>query len=175
MKKIYFLLAVSIIFAACQQKTTTDTAKSTTAPEYPYQIKDPNNWIIDTAHTNTLTALQVLKAFETMDTTTMKQHTADSVIFNYDGGVFKGSSGQFAASAYKMAKTMKDLKLKVTDWESVTGKTKKEEWVTVWYVQYWTNSNGKDDSVQLVNDFQFKAGKVVQLDEYARHFTPPVK
>jgi hypothetical protein len=175
MKKNHLLFAVSVMFAACQQKTATEATITSTAPDYPYQIKDPDNWIIDTTHTNTLTALQVLKAFETMDTTIIKKHTADSVTFNYDGGIFKGTSSQFAASAYEMAKTMKDLKLKVTDWESVTGKTQKEDWVTVWYLQYWTDNKGKADSVQLVNDFQFKGGKIVQLDEYTRHFTPPAK
>jgi hypothetical protein len=77
--------------------------------------------------------------------------------------------------ANEMAKTMKNLKLKVTDWESVVGKTKKEEWVTVWYIQSWTDAKGKADSIQLVNDMQIKAGKIVQLDEYGRRFTPLAK
>jgi hypothetical protein len=175
MKKVFVLLTGVLFIMACKEKPATDTTVSAPAPTYPYTIKDPNNWVTDTSHTNTLTALNALKAFETMDTTSLKKCFADSLTFNYDGGVFKGTVSQFTAMANEMAKTMKNLKLKVTDWETVTGKTKKEEWVTVWYMQYWTDAKGKADSIQLVNDMQFKAGKIVQLDEYTRRFTPTAK
>lgn len=173
MKKIHLLFAGALLIAACKPKT--DAVVTTAAPDYPYKIKSPDNWLIDTSHTNTMTALKTLKAFETMDTATLKKNIADSIVFNYDGGVFKGPASKFVAMTSEMGKAMTKLKLKVTDWKSVKGNTKKEEWVTVWYVQSWVDPKGKTDSVELVNDIQFKAGKIVQIDEYGRRFTPLTK
>jgi hypothetical protein len=175
MKKIHLLFAGALLLAACQPKPQTEASAASATPDYPYKIKAPDNWVIDTNHTNTMTALKTLKAFETTDTAELKKNIGDSIVFNYDGGVFKGPASKFVAMASGMSKSMSKLKLKVTDWESVTGKTKKEEWVTVWYVQSWVDPKGKADSIELVNDLQFKGGKIVQIDEYGRRFTPLTK
>ncbi len=171
MKRNYLLLIIPMLITACQPKAKTETAAAaTSAPVYPYKIKNPDNWIIDTSHANTMVALNAVKSYETMDTALMKKCFADSIIFNYDKGVFKGTNAQFIKMAVAMSATMKGDKIDMKDWEAVTGKDKKEEWVTIWYTQHWTNPKGVTDSVEYIDDMLFKGGKIAKMDEYARHF-----
>jgi hypothetical protein len=55
----------------------------------------------------------------------------------------------------------------MVDWEPVVSKDGSEKWVTLWYKQS-TYLNGKTGSAGLVNDFLFKNGTIVRLDEYVR-------
>lgn len=175
MKKIYLLLSTAVLLAACQQKPA-EVATVETPPKYPYSTKHPDNWMIDTSHTNTMVALNALKSYETMDTLLMKKCFADSLTFNYEGGVYKGTIGGLIQMTGQMSGEEKNVKLDVKDWEAVIGKEgDKEEWVTVWYTQHWTDRKGKTDSIEYVNDFLIKNAKIVRLDEYARHFAPVAK
>ena len=174
MKKTFLLLAGALLaMAACKQPET-KTEATTATPDYPYKIKNPDYWLMDTGHTNTMTALKLIKAFETVDTAGLKAPFGDSIEFNYDGGKFKGLSTEFAKTGADMARSMKNLKIDMKDWEAVVSKDGKEEWVTLWYVQKWTDEKGGVDSVSLVNDLQFKAGKIVKFNEYAMHAKLPV-
>ena len=58
------------------------------------------------------------------------------------------------------------------DFESVISKDKKDEYVTMWYVQTTTDKKGKVDSVAVINDLKISNGKIVTLDEAIRHFKP---
>ena len=173
MKKQHLLLLLLPLFiAACKPKATEAPAASTTTPAYPYTIKHPDYWMIDTSHTNTMVALTALKSFETMDTATIKKCFTDSIDFKHDGGEFKGTVSQFAKMAADMAATMKNMKIDMKDWEAVVSTDKKEEWVTLWYTQKWTGAKGVTDSIELVNDMQFKNGKIIKLNEYIRNVKP---
>ncbi|MES2279731.1 MAG: hypothetical protein V4592_27110 [Bacteroidota bacterium] len=173
MKKAYLLFAIPLLMAACKQPAAkTDAPAAAATPNYPYKIAHPDYWTMDTSHVNTMTALTTLKAFETMDTVTLKKGFADSLEFNYDGGKFKGPIAEFIKMTAGMSTTMKGLKIDMKDWESVVSSDKKEEWVTLWYIQKWTDDKGKADSVSLINDMQFKGGKIVKLNEYDMHFKP---
>jgi hypothetical protein len=68
------------------------------------------------------------------------------------------------------AGAMKSDKIDMKDWEAVVSKDKKENWVTVWYTQKWTDAKGVADSAELVNDASLKDGKIFKLDEYVRRF-----
>lgn len=170
MKKILLLCGIAVLFAACESKTTTTETSATVTPVYPYKIKHPDNWLIDTSSANTMTALNALKSYETMDTVLMKKCFADSVTFNYDGGTFKSSVAGLIKMVKEGSANTKSVKIDVKDWEAVTGKDLKEEWVTVWYTQHMTDMKGKIDSTEYVNDFQFVNGKIAKLNEYLRHF-----
>lgn len=171
MKKIYLLFIIPLLITACQPKTKTDdTAATSVTPVYPYKIKHPDYWTMDTSHTNTVIALNAIKAYETMDTVLMKKCFADSLTFDYDGGEFKGTISQLIKMIETMSPNTKNIKIDMKDWESVISNDKKEEWVTLWYTQHWTDAKGKTDSVQYINDMQLKGGKIVKLDEFARHF-----
>lgn len=169
MKKNYLLLLLPLLFAACQPKTETTSTTAEATPNYPYQIKHPDNWITDTSHTNTMVALTALKSYEKMDTATMKKCFADTMEFNYSGGKFKGTNAEFV----KMVTESKDtyVKIDMKDWEAVVGKdAAKEEWVTLWYTQHWTNAKGIADSIQYIDDVMLKNGKIVKLNEYGLRF-----
>jgi uncharacterized protein YcfL len=173
MKKYLLLLILPVLMVACKPKTKTNLSPPPTAStDYPYKIKNPDYWLMDTSHANTMVALRCLKSFETNDTVTMKGSLADTIEFNYDGGTFKGNFTQFGQAIAAETASMKNIKLDVKDWESVVSKDAKESWVTVWYIQKWDDGKGKADSVSLINDIQLKGGKIIKINEYARHFRP---
>lgn len=176
MKKIYSLLLAPLLLVACQSKPgSTNATTATDTPNYPYTIKHPDYWLMDTSHTNTMLALKTLKAFETMDTAGLKAGFADSLEFSYDGGKFKGPFSEFLKMTQEMSTTMKSIKIDMKDWEAVVSKDGKENWVTLWYTQKWADAKGVADSVELINDMQIKGGKIVKLEEYDRHFKLPAK
>jgi len=105
-----------------------------------------------------------------MDTVLLKKCFADSVDFRFDGGDFKGTLAQFVKMVVSETSAMKTDKITMQDWEAVVSKDKKENWVTVWYKQKWTNAKGVADSAELVNDMSLKDGKIFKFDEYMRHF-----
>ena len=51
---------------------------------------------------------------------------------------------------------MKSIDVKMSDWESVISKDKKEEWVTLWYRQKWEDMKGKKDSADIIDDLRIK-------------------
>jgi hypothetical protein len=155
MKKNRLLLIIPVLITACQQKAATDATAPAT-PKYPYTIKHPDYWDMDTSHTNTMTALTALKSFEKLDTATMKKCFADSIDFKYDNGDFKGTNAQFMKTAVEMSGMMKNMKVDMKDWEAVVSKDKKEEWVTIWYTQKWTDPKGVTDSAEYIDDIAFK-------------------
>jgi len=169
-RKSLLLLLLPLLIAACQPKKTEAPSATTASPAYPYTIKHPDYWINDTSHTNTMAVLSALKAFENRDTASFKKYFADSIDFNYDKGEFKGTNAQLRKFVTGIYTTMKTMKIDVKDWESVISNDKKEEWVTVWYTQKWTDQKGIADSAQFINDLQLKAGKIIKFDEYVRHF-----
>ena len=66
-----------------------------------------------------------------------------------------------------------DLTINMYDYESVISADKKDEWVTIWYKQKWTNEKGVADSLAVINDIKMKDGKMIELDEHIQHY--PVK
>jgi hypothetical protein len=174
MKKAFLLLLAPLLIAACKQPET-KTAATIATPDYPYKIKQPDNWLMDTSHTNTMAALKCLKAFETNDSVTAKAIFADTLEFKFDGGKFKGTYSQLGKIMAPMMADMKDMKIDMKDWESVVSKDGKEQWVTLWYTQKWKTSKGVIDSVALINDMQFKAGRISKLNEYDMHYKMPAK
>jgi hypothetical protein len=61
------------------------------------------------------------------------------------------------------------------DYEAVTGKDKKSEWVTLWYKQVVTYKSGKMDSAEVVDDLKVENGKFTVLDEKQRKYPAPKK
>jgi hypothetical protein len=170
MKKNLLLIIIPLLIAACQPKEKSSAPAASTSPSYPYTIKHPDNWDMDTSHANTLVALNAVKAYETNDTVLAKKCFADSIAFNYDGGAFKGTFSQLIKMVTAANVNVKNTKIDMKDWEAVVSKDKSEEWVTLWYVQKWTDLKGVADSVDIVNDMQFKANKIVKLNEYVRRY-----
>jgi hypothetical protein len=171
MKKIYLVFALPLLITACKPKGQSSDPK-TDSVAYAYTIPKPDNWTIDTNTTDTKTALNALKSYETGDTAHLRTYLTDTVTFNYDGGNFKGPVKQFLTNCKMSTDSGRKVSIKMTDWEPVISKDGKEKWVTLWYTQTETDAKGKVDSVGDVNDILFKNSKIVRIDEYKRSLKP---
>ena len=98
---------------------------------------------------------------------------ADTVRWRTDYMEGKFSKDTLKAMFNRARGDMAVIKIDMHDFESVISKDKKEEYVTMWYVQTTTDKKGKTDSVAVINDLKLMNGKITELDEAYRHF--PVK
>lgn len=165
-------LMLPLLMAACRPKPIA-LNPSATAPDtthYPYAIKQADYWEMNPDHKNILAALQLYKIYEKADIDAMSKFFADSIKLYYDGGKFEGTTTAMLKTMAPDIKNMKGHYLKMEDWESVISKDKKEERVTLWYTEHWTDPKGKADSAQQVDNVKFKDGKVIAIYGYSRHF-----
>jgi hypothetical protein len=152
MRKLFSLCFIMYLVSSCTTPTEKTSEKTVSADSSKtnlvYTVKNPDNW--DMGNTkNVAVAFNALKAFE--------EHKIDE------------SLGFFGDSVLWKADYM-DTKLDMHDFESVISKNKKDEYVTIWYVQTSTDKKGKIDSIAMINDMKIVNGKIVELDEYTRHF-----
>ena len=175
MRKIVTLCLITYLLVSCDPAADKTGAKATTAdttkPVYAYTIKQPDNWEVGSPK-NTAIALNALKAFENKKIDECLSYFADSVDWKSDyveEKFSKDSLKSFLNGAWNM---MASTKIDMHDFESVISKDKKDEYVTMWYVQTTTDKKGKVDSVAVINDLKISNGKIVTLDEAIRHFKP---
>ncbi len=187
MKKMLVISCV-VLFAACNNGTTTDAAKTDSTgagtaesatkpamPEMPYTLAQPyQNWQIgDPQHA--LTVMKGLKGYETGDIAACVASFGDSVSLRFDNYRATLSNDSLKAMFTKDRGDIASMKVTMSDWESVISADKKEEWVTLWYKQVITDKKGKTDSMSVVDDCKIEKGKVVVLDEKIQHFPAPKK
>lgn len=172
MKKFFLLMLPLGLLAGCdssKEKKEESAAPASAKPNYAYTIDKPDNWDIGSTK-NTEVSLAALKAFENNKIDDCLQYFADTVRWrtDYMEGKFTKDSlkSQFTGAWSQMA----SLKINMHDFESVISKDKKDEYVTLWYVQTMTDKKGKTDSMAVVNDLKLVNGKIVALDETFRHF-----
>lgn len=173
MRKLFTLCLIMYIGISCTnpaEKTAEKTTVSdTTKPVYAYTISKPDNWDIGSSK-NTAIALNALKAFENNKIDESLSYFADTVFWKADymeGKYPKDSLKVFFTGAWK---DIASVKIDLHDFESVISKDKKDEYVTIWYVQKTIDKKGKADSVVEVNDMKIVNGKITELDETIRHF-----
>ena len=174
-KQLLLLFVGGALFTSCNNagstatEATGDTTTSTVVAQpmnYPYTIDHPDYW--ETGSTqNTMNALSSLKAWENNNMDESMKYFADSVHAQFDG-FDKTVSNDSLRKLITPGTNMKNHSVKMQDWESVISKDKKEEYVTVWYRQYTESTDGKKDSVDVINDLKMKDGKIIALDEYRR-------
>jgi|GEM_PF-185982 len=174
MRKLTLLFLVAIACSCNNETASKEGTKDPTvavspkpAGDYPYAIDHPDNWEIG-GTANTMTALKALKAWEERKMDEAVTYFADSVKIEFDGLNKKMSNDSLKAMFTRGANNYKMVKVNMKDWESVVSKDKSEEWVTLWYTQNWEMKNGTADSVAVVNDVEFKNGKIIRLAEYTR-------
>jgi hypothetical protein len=170
MKIPCLLLAVPLLILSCNRKPSDSI--NTPNPDlaaFAYPVKNPDHWVTDTTHANIIVALKVLKAFEKNDTAEMGKYFTDTLMAGFDGGTFKGPRKQYLSSIKTIRDSLKKVSIKLHDWQAVTSKDKSEAWVTTWILQVSTNWKGRTDSLEYIHDMQFNNGKIVKIDEYARH------
>lgn len=165
-KTIFTILTALTIFSSCNNSNKTDiTEKSIAVENYPYSINEPDNW--ETGSTeNTMIALSALKAWETGKMDEAVKFFADSMQIKFDGLDQKMSNDGLKVFFGQIWN--KTFKIDMKDWKSVVSKDKSKAVVTVWYRESWTDDAGVKDSIDAVNDFLIKDGKIIGLDNYFR-------
>lgn len=173
------MIAFAILFAmACNNpeasKESSTTAAETPAAEkidYAYLPADhPADYWDRGDQKNVAIVLKSLKAFENNNVEESMAGFGDSIRFSSDGFDAKISKDSLRAIFKEGWKNMQSLKVEMGDFEAVTSKDKKEEYVTLWYKQIMTDKAGKKDSMACVNDLKIENGKIVLLDEKTRKY-----
>ena len=161
-------MIVGIVFSCNNPAQKKDSSAASSSPDYPFKISKPDNWDIGSKE-NTLIVLQSLKAYESGKVDEWSTFYGDSVQMGYDGFDKKLSKDSLKALFLTNWK-YNNVSINVRDWESVISKDKKDEWVTVWFSQSWETKDGIKDSIQAVNDFQVKEGKIVSDYMFTRKY-----
>ncbi|MES2371755.1 MAG: hypothetical protein V4557_04185 [Bacteroidota bacterium] len=170
------LLCLATIAMSCNSSAEKDTVKKDSAeathPDYAYTIKNPDNWQTGSTK-NTAVVLASLKAFENNKLDECIGYFADTVSWKSDYMESKLSRQGLKDLFISSWKDVASMKINMEDFESVISKDKKDEYVTLWYVQTTTDKKGKTDSIFISNDLKMVNGKITELNETIRHF--PVK
>jgi hypothetical protein len=174
MKNVSFaIMLCMLLFVACKQteeKTETTAAAPAALPEFAYTIDHPaDNWVPGNLE-NVATVLKGLKAWENNDIDASLVSFADSVLVEFDGYEAKLGKDSLKAFMTSGRGQYKNVQIKMSDWESVISKDKKDEFVSLWYKQITTDNNGKVDSVEVMNDVKMENGKVISLNEKLRRY-----
>lgn len=171
-KKTIFVLLLAA--AACNPKPADKPAEAGSAkPAYAYTIEKPDNWDMQTDPANTSIALNALKAFEDNKIDESVSYFADTVHWRSDYADMVLSRDSLKAMVANFRNSYSSLHIDMHDFESVISKDKKVAYVTMWYVEKFTDKAGKTDSIATINDLKIQNGKITELDEAVRHF--PVK
>ena len=170
----YVILAMLLLFFSCNRQSSYDVNPPLPdSASFAYPVKNAGYWLTDTSHTNIIIALKALKAFEKNDTGEMEKYFADTLMAEFDGCTFLGSRKQYLTAIKANRDSLKGLSIKLYDWQSVTSKDRKEAWVTTWALRSFVNNKGGRDSLEYVQDAQFKNGRIIKIDEYVRHLKKP--
>ncbi|MEC5158510.1 hypothetical protein [Chryseobacterium sp. MP_3.2] len=159
-----------LLLASCTKKEEAakmDTSDSSAKMDYPYKIEKPDNWEIGSSE-NTMVALQALKAWEDGNVDQTLKFFGDSIHLKFDGLDKKISNDSLKIFFTENRNKFKSIKERVEDWESVISKDKSEEWVTLWYTDIPETQAGVLDSIDIVNDFKLKDGRIIRIDQYTR-------
>jgi hypothetical protein len=174
LKPLFLLFLGGVLFASCKNagksstETSMDSSSTTTKVQkmdYPYTITHPDYWETGSQQ-NTMNVLKALKAYENKNIDESLSYFGDSVRIAFDGIDKKVSKDTLKVLFSPDPKILKHS-IKMNDWESVISSDKKDEYVTIWYRQYTETAKGKD-SLDVVNDFKMKDGKIIELTEYQR-------
>lgn len=133
--------------------------------DYPYTIDHPDYWEIGSQE-NTMIALKSLKAWENKNMDECMSYYADSIHLSFDG-LDKKVSNDTLRSWITTPASILSHSIKMQDWESIISTDKTKEFVTLWYREYMETAKGKD-SIDVVNDFEIKDGKIIGLDQYIK-------
>lgn len=179
MKRILLLACTALFVISCNNdakdaKTAdastpaADTKMADVKYDYPYTLDQPYQGWLPGDQQHAVSALKALKAFENSDIAGAVTYFGDSVEVRFDNWEAKLSNDSLKKSFTTQRGLFSSVVIKMSDWESVISKDKKEEWVTMWYKQIQTTKDGKVDSMAVVDDCKIMNGKIVVLDEKSR-------
>lgn len=161
-----------MIIVSCNEKTSTDTNKKETATdtskiEYAYTVDHDWEW---GSRENTQMVLSSLKAFEKGNVGEAVKDFGDTVTLQFDNFEAKLSKDSLLAFFKKERGGIKNMTVKMDDYESVKSKDGKYEYVSLWYKQISEDLKGKTDSIECMDDLGIKNGKIILLNEKIRHY-----
>jgi hypothetical protein len=164
-------LIISCNTSANREAETTkkDSATSTSNANYAYTKIHPVDWEWG-SEANTQMVLNSLKAFETGNIDESVKAFADTVKIEVDHYEAKVSRDSLAAMFKRERSGMKNMQIKMDDYESVKSKDGKTEFVSLWFKQIFEDQKGKTDSIELMDDLKIENGKVALLNEKVRHY-----
>ena len=162
----------------CNNKTESKTDDSSTAMasssekiDYAYLPIDghqPDNWDRGDQK-NVAMVLNSLKAWADGNIDLALRDFADSVAVAWDGLDQKVSKD----TLLKWFQHDFSVQIRMDDYEAVTSKDKKDNWVSLWYTEIHTDKTGKVDSVFNMDDLKIENGKIARLDQKTRKFPKP--
>ncbi|HXL55976.1 MAG TPA: nuclear transport factor 2 family protein [Chitinophagaceae bacterium] len=172
MKKLLFIIVVSMIYATCTNKSATTNESGTaasTSDSFPFKASYSSNFTPVKAST-IKDVLDWYKAWETGDMNALKNHFADSVTMNFpDGGKFSGTRDSLMYYASRFRDSLSKVEFDFVAWVGNHSVDKNEDWLNVWYKEIDTYKTGKIDSAYYQDDNRLsKDGKVDFIDSHKR-------
>jgi hypothetical protein len=176
MKKFFFIGGLAVLAIGCNNNTESKKddgmvmASSSEKIDYAYLPMDhpADNWDRGDQK-NVALVLNSLKAWADGNIAESVKNFADTVSIawdGFDGKVSKDTLLQWFKHDYS-------VQIKMDDYETVTSKDKKDNWVSLWYTEIHTDKTGKVDSVFNMDDLKIDNGKIVMLDQKTRKFPKP--
>ena len=185
MKKFLLIACAASLLMGCNDKTGSSSSSGSDSSKvansgsgdlvYPYTLDHPYRDWQPGDQKHAITVMASLKAFENNDLPNCFTAFGDSVEIAIDGYRDKMSHDSLTKFFTQQRAGYKTMKVKMQDWESVIAKDKKDEWVTLWYKEFWTDKTGKADSLDVIDDAKMVNGKIVLLDEKIQHYPPAKK
>ncbi|HEV9036153.1 MAG TPA: hypothetical protein VGQ51_06020 [Puia sp.] len=183
MKHAAAILGVLVFLSACTSNptpSTTDSSKivsdsSLTRPiQSPFDITYSSKFAMDEP-TNAESVLKFWKAYDNGDFSTVKNLFADSFeVHLADGMSMHTSRDSTLADVTMFRNSLTASSSTVTAVMAVKSTDRDEHWVLIWGTEKDTHKDGKIDSVDLHEAWQFnKNGQAMMLLQYKRSYAPP--
>ena len=174
MKQSLLLIILCIALFSCKSKTSTEEAKTDTVTKlnYPFTPKYSINWQRGDEK-NALIVLNCLKKYVAGDVKGAAENFADTVTFATDQFFFNGKRDSLVTILSQVRGDMASVTKEFDSWMTTYYPDKKDTWVTLWYVEKWTDKKGKKDSLHYVDDVLLRNGKILVYDEKIRHDPSP--
>ncbi len=166
MTKLNFisLFIALVMLNSCTNKEQTNDANAA-IDTYAYNLEKPNNWEISD-NTNTKNVLSALKAWETGQMSEAVKYFADTIHVKFDG--MDQMMPNDSLKVFFEQIWNDSFLINMKEWNSAVSKDKGTEKVTLTYGESWKNETGGKDSVDVINNFVVKDGKITTFDNYIR-------
>src|SRR4051812_38317927 len=158
MRNLIFIMVVSVVYTACTGTTTASnesasSSASSSSVAFPYTA-DYSSDFSKGSDSNTLIALNNIKAWEANDMAALKNTYADTVTFNFSDG-FKWTGGLDSVMYYSkfFRDSLSQVVTKPVAFTSLRSNNKNQDWVEVWYKETSNHITGKIDSGYYHNDY----------------------
>jgi hypothetical protein len=175
MKSSLLLIALlCALFVGCKSNTANNQPKtdSATKLDFPFKPRYDIHWEKGDEK-NALIVLNCLKKYIAGDVKGAAENFADTVSFIGDNFYFNGKRDSLVNILAQVRGDMVTVTKEFDSWMTTYYPDKKDTWVTLWYVEKWTDKKGKKDSLYYVDDVLLKNGKILVYDEKIRHFPAP--